>query len=142
MRRAVVLCALSFALAVLPAMGAGTDSGVSVPKDFLTSAACGDFTPATVALAGDDLPAAPASSDFSPRPRLPQVAPMDNCPDRDSCSCGIAVFDLEDPGCITGVNLGVDHCGSFHCPDGQTVFFRTCPCEGCAATWNAIYCSN
>ena len=64
-----------------------------------------------------------------------------SCPNEDSCSCGVQSFNIDDPACVPGVDLGLTHCRSLHCPSGQTVHLRVCPCEGCGDTWSALFCA-
>lgn len=76
-------------------------------------------------------------------PNQPVVQDGGSCPFEDSCSCGVQVINFDDPACIPGVDLGITHCHSLHCPSGQTVHMRTCPCEasGCVDTWSTLFCA-
>jgi len=76
-------------------------------------------------------------------PTQPTVNDGSNCPNENTCSCGVPTINPDDPACIPGVDLGLTHCRSLHCPEGQTVHLRTCPCTatGCSATWSALFCA-
>ena len=129
-------------LASCTATFAGTTdvpNAAKIKADQLCEAVSGDAaTEATVSTsAGADL----GKPDFNPHPA--EILGGGNCPNDNTCSCGVPTFNPEDPACVPGIDLGLTHCRSLHCPDGQTVHYRVCPCTatGCSTTWSALFCT-
>jgi len=62
------------------------------------------------------------------------------CPQAQTCSCGIPSVNFEDERCVPGINTGQTDCETLHCPPGQTIYVKTCPCAGCGASWSTYSC--